>query len=166
LAHTGGAAPPLWPAAGVALGALMIWGPGLWPGVLLGSSLTVMSAGLPAGPAVVIGSGNTLAALGGVLLLRRLPGFRHSLGGWTDVAGITMLAGLVIGAVTAEGRQDHAALREAAESLKALFDAAPAAIVATDADRRITRWNPAAERIFGYSAAEVMGKPLPYIRSD
>src|SRR5205814_5897498 len=97
LAHTGGAAPPLWPAAGVALGALLIWGPGLWPGVLLGSSLTVMSAGLPAGPAVVIGSGNTLAALGGVLLLRRLPGFRHSLGGLTDVTALIGASALAAG---------------------------------------------------------------------
>ncbi len=40
---------------------------------------------------------------------------------------------------------------------EALFELSPAAIVTTDADVNVTSWNPAAERLFGYSAAEAIG---------
>jgi PAS domain S-box-containing protein len=40
---------------------------------------------------------------------------------------------------------------------EALFELSPAAIMTTDADVNVTSWNPAAERLFGYSAAEAIG---------
>jgi PAS domain S-box-containing protein len=57
-------------------------------------------------------------------------------------------------------RQAEAALEAerrhlAAVTLEAVFAAAPLAIFTTDARDRITSWNPAAERIYGYSAAEM-----------
>jgi PAS domain S-box-containing protein len=36
----------------------------------------------------------------------------------------------------------------------------PTAIVTVDQDTRVTSWNPAAEGLFGYSAAEAVGRPL------
>jgi PAS domain-containing protein len=33
-------------------------------------------------------------------------------------------------------------------------------LACTDADHRITFWNPGAEAIFGYSADEIIGKPI------
>ncbi|MEI9998700.1 MAG: PAS domain S-box protein [Verrucomicrobiota bacterium] len=39
-----------------------------------------------------------------------------------------------------------------------LFDAVNDAIIAKTIDGRITMWNPAAERMFGYSAAEIVGR--------
>src|SRR3954468_22046641 len=33
------------------------------------------------------------------------------------------------------------------------------AVIATDVDYRVTLWNPAAERLYGYSAEEAMGRP-------
>ncbi|HZO46162.1 MAG TPA: EAL domain-containing protein [Xanthobacteraceae bacterium] len=49
-------------------------------------------------------------------------------------------------------------LKQAKETLSAVIDASPVAIVCSDPNRRIFLWNPAAERIFGYSAAEAIGQ--------
>jgi PAS domain S-box-containing protein len=51
-------------------------------------------------------------------------------------------------------------LEESAETLQAMGDAALDAIVACDAEGRISYWNPAAARAFGWSAEEVIGKDL------
>jgi len=47
--------------------------------------------------------------------------------------------------------------------LSALIAAAPAAIVALDHWGNACIWNPAAERMFGWKAAEVLGRDLPYV---
>ena len=52
---------------------------------------------------------------------------------------------------------------DAAETLRAIIETAGDAIVTANADGKIMSWNPAAERIFGYSQAEVVGKPLTLI---
>ncbi|RKU05309.1 hybrid sensor histidine kinase/response regulator [Burkholderia sp. Nafp2/4-1b] len=44
--------------------------------------------------------------------------------------------------------------------LRRVVDASPDAIVAVDAARRITSWNPAARRIFGIDAAAVLGRDV------
>ncbi len=49
-------------------------------------------------------------------------------------------------------------LKQAKDTLSAVIDASPVAIVCTDPERRIFLWNPAAERIFGYTAAEAIGR--------
>jgi PAS domain S-box-containing protein len=46
------------------------------------------------------------------------------------------------------------------EKLRGIVSLAADAIISTDRSYRITLFNPAAERIFGYAAAEVLGKPL------
>jgi len=52
-------------------------------------------------------------------------------------------------------------LRMAAEDrYRNLFDNASDAIVTVDREERITSWNPAAEKIFGWFANEVIGKQL------
>ncbi|MBS2024992.1 MAG: PAS domain S-box protein [Deltaproteobacteria bacterium] len=48
-------------------------------------------------------------------------------------------------------------------ALFALFDASPLAVFAEDRTGRVQLWNPAAEQIFGWTAAEVLGQPLPTI---
>ncbi len=55
------------------------------------------------------------------------------------------------------------ALRETHEALAAVFDASPAAIVTVDREGRVTGWNPAAERLFGWSWSEVLGRFPPYV---
>jgi len=58
------------------------------------------------------------------------------------------------------------ALRNANEQLLALVLAAPVGIVMLDQHGNIRMWNPAAEKIFGWTEAEVLGKPLPNIPPD
>jgi two-component system cell cycle sensor histidine kinase/response regulator CckA len=53
--------------------------------------------------------------------------------------------------------------RATSEMLRSLIDVAPQAIVAVDRQYRVTLWNHAAETLFGWPAAEVLGNALPYI---
>jgi PAS domain S-box-containing protein len=46
---------------------------------------------------------------------------------------------------------------------EALLHSAADAIIATDRDGRITFWNPGAERIFGFTAADAVGRSLDLI---
>jgi PAS domain S-box-containing protein len=63
-------------------------------------------------------------------------------------------------------RQAEDALRETAETLRAIIEASPLAIIALEPEGTVRLWNPAAERIFGWSAAEVLGGPLPFVPAD
>ena len=48
--------------------------------------------------------------------------------------------------------------RQAKETLAAVIDASPVAIVCSNIDRRIVLWSRAAEQIFGYTSAEMVGQ--------
>ena len=50
-----------------------------------------------------------------------------------------------------------------ARDMEALFQASPYAIIALDRETNVMWWNPAAERIFGFSAAETIGRPHPVV---
>jgi PAS domain S-box-containing protein len=66
-----GYATAVWPPSGIALAALLLFGPRLWPGVWLGAAavnLTVQSSWVTAG---LIGTGNTLEAIVAAFLIRR-----------------------------------------------------------------------------------------------
>ncbi|HTE44282.1 MAG TPA: response regulator [Gemmatimonadaceae bacterium] len=56
--------------------------------------------------------------------------------------------------------------RRTSQLLQSLINVAPQAIVAVDLDWNVTRWNAAAEQLFGWTATEVLGHPLPYIPDD
>ncbi|HET7632372.1 MAG TPA: response regulator [Gemmatimonadaceae bacterium] len=68
---------------------------------------------------------------------------------------------------TAEGRwklrRTEAELAHTQQVLRATFDASPLPIITYDRDRRVTLWNPAAERLFGWKSSEVMGRVPPII---
>ncbi|GAA2446772.1 hypothetical protein GCM10010191_74850 [Actinomadura vinacea] len=49
---------------------------------------------------------------------------------------------------------------------RAVIECAADAIVAVDDGVHVTVWNPAAERMFGWSAAEVLGRPLPIVPDE
>ncbi|QDV35204.1 Sporulation kinase E [Tautonia plasticadhaerens] len=57
-------------------------------------------------------------------------------------------------------------LRESEARYRKLTEATLDGVVVADADGRITLFNPAAERVFGYDAMEVLGRPLSLILLD
>jgi len=81
LAIPPGYATALWPPSGIALAALLVLGPRLWPGVWIGSALANLSIDASIPSAIIIATGRTLQALVVSALLRRHVGipyrFRH-----------------------------------------------------------------------------------------
>lgn len=61
---------------------------------------------------------------------------------------------------TAEVHTLFDALRDSEQMLRAIVEGAPDAIIVADANARIAQFNPAAERMFGRSAAEMVGASL------
>ncbi|NTX05512.1 GAF domain-containing protein [Myxococcus sp. CA040A] len=60
-------------------------------------------------------------------------------------------------------QRSRAELAEANERLAAIIQASPASILLVDMDGTVRMWNPAAERIFGWKAEEVLGTVLPVV---
>ena len=54
----------------------------------------------------------------------------------------------------------------ASRILAALVEGSPLAIVTFDPEGVVTMWNPAAERIFGWSGNEALGTRLPFVPAD
>jgi len=54
-------------------------------------------------------------------------------------------------------------LRNTNQTLQSLIETSPLAIIAVDSEMIVTTWNPAAERIFGWSEQEVIGRPYPIV---
>jgi PAS domain S-box-containing protein len=59
-----------------------------------------------------------------------------------------------------EHKKAEEALREAHERLRAIIEKAPLAIIAIDSTGIVQTWNPAAERLFGWTMAEAVGRPI------
>jgi PAS domain S-box-containing protein len=51
-------------------------------------------------------------------------------------------------------------------ALETLIAASPLSIISIDLERHVRRWNPAAERLFGWKEAEVLGQPLPNLPEE
>ena len=76
--------------------------------------------------------------------------------------------GEVVGTVTialdvTEQRRAERELREVRDQLHALIDASPLAIVVSGVDGRLEVWNAAAQHLFGWSEADVLGRPDPTV---
>jgi len=65
-----------------------------------------------------------------------------------------------------ERKRVEETLRNTSQTLRTLIDASVLAIVALDRDGRVTLWNNAATRMFGWSAQEVLGRPFPAVPED
>ncbi len=75
----------LWPPAGIALAAVLLWGYRMWPAIALGAFLVNYLSPIPGLTALGIACGNTLGALTGAYLLRRNPRFDPTLLRISDV---------------------------------------------------------------------------------
>src|SRR5207302_10530649 len=69
----------VWPPTGIALAAVLLFGPRAWPGIALGAFLANITRHEPLGTACGVAAGNTLEALLGAWLLQRVVGFRTTL---------------------------------------------------------------------------------------
>ncbi len=69
-------------------------------------------------------------------------------------------------ATALDSATQFAALAKANERHQRLIDAAPLAIVDVDAAGDVRSWNPAAERIFGWTADETVGRGTPWVPED
>jgi PAS domain S-box-containing protein/putative nucleotidyltransferase with HDIG domain len=70
----------------------------------------------------------------------------------------------------AEGRrarkQAEEALWASDEQLQTLIRSSPIGVTVLDPDGMVKLWNPASEAVFGWTAAEALGKFLPYVPED
>ena len=60
-------------------------------------------------------------------------------------------------------KQAEEQLRATNQTLQTLIQTSPLGIITLDTNANVTMWNPAAERLFGWCEAEVMGKMLPIV---
>ena len=75
-------------------------------------------------------------------------------------------ARLVVGTDVTDRLRAEAQSRATSDMLQSVIDAAPQAILSTDNSWRVTRWNRAAEVLFGWTAAEVIGQAAPCIPEE
>jgi PAS domain S-box-containing protein len=78
---------------------------------------------------------------------------------------IIAISSFMLARTSVRRRRAEKAMRENEEELRAINEAAANAIIAIDSQKNILHWNPAAERLFQYSATEVVDKPITSIIS-
>jgi signal transduction histidine kinase/integral membrane sensor domain MASE1/AmiR/NasT family two-component response regulator len=91
----------VWPASGIALAVLLLFGYRYWPGIALGAFVVNWMTHEPVGVALGIATGNTLEAVLGAWLLRKGVGFANSLDRLRDVLALLVLAAGVSTTVSA-----------------------------------------------------------------
>src|SRR5262249_45449362 len=93
------------------------------------------------------------------------------------IAGLALTALLALGAEIMQRRREqlrleiaagHTQLRATESELAAatmrlstLIEASPVAIICLDEEGRVMLWNPAAERLFGYTSQEILNQSCP-----
>jgi len=82
----------------------------------------------------------------------------------SDSGEITGIVGAAIDIT--ERRKAQEAFHKTNETLEAVIASASIAIVTLDLEGRVLTWNPAAERIHGWTSEEVIGKRLPVLPPD
>ena len=100
LAFPNGAVAALWPPVGVGIAALVLWGPRLWPGIVVGELLDSVGLVRPLGTVLGTTVANTIEVVLIAILLRRLFGSRIGLTRVAEVLGLVACAvvGTIVGA--------------------------------------------------------------------
>ena len=76
--------------------------------------------------------------------------------------GISLLFGIMLEFFGKSLRSEEN-LRTAKGTLEVLIDSSPLPILTVGEDLRVQIWNPACERVFGWSAEEAIGRPIPFV---
>ncbi len=84
---------------------------------------------------------------------------------WRDARGEPLYFLTTIVDIDAR-KQAEESLRNSEEYQRAMIACSPVALYTVDVDGTVSSWNTSAERIFGWSAEEIMGKPLPIVPND
>jgi signal transduction histidine kinase len=82
----------VWPASGLSLAALLLFGNRLWPAIALGAFLSNLWTGAPPLVAMGIALGNTLESLAGTAAIRYLPGFSPAFERVRDALALVFVA--------------------------------------------------------------------------
>jgi PAS domain S-box-containing protein len=95
------------------------------------------------------------------------PRFEFTLS-WTDALRLVVFVAVatLISALSESRKRSNESLREANQSLQALVEASPLAIVVLDLDTKVRLWSPAAERLLGWTEHEALNQPLPILQPD
>lgn len=101
LAFVNASATAVWPPAGIALAALLLRGPRLWPAVFIGAFLANITTAGSAATSLGIAAGNTLEALAGMYLMTRFASGRDAFSRGQDVIKFFFLAALASTTVSA-----------------------------------------------------------------
>jgi len=101
LAFVNASATAVWPPTGIALAAILIFGPRVWPGIFLGAFFVNETAAGSLSTSSAIAAGNTLEALVGALLVNRFAGGRSALDRGQSLALFVVLAAVVSTAISA-----------------------------------------------------------------
>jgi serine phosphatase RsbU (regulator of sigma subunit)/integral membrane sensor domain MASE1 len=91
---TSGNVSPVWPASGIALGAILLLGYRIWPAIALAAFLVNLPAPISPVAALGIAVGNTIGPLIGARLLGRFTSFQPSLTHLRDVLALIVVAAL------------------------------------------------------------------------
>jgi signal transduction histidine kinase/ActR/RegA family two-component response regulator len=91
----------VWAPTGIAIATVVLGGSRYWPAIAAGAFAANFRAGAPFAAAAGIALGNTLEAVWGVWLLRRVPGFTRSLRRVGDALALVLLGGGVATLVSA-----------------------------------------------------------------
>jgi PAS domain S-box-containing protein len=81
-----------------------------------------------------------------------------------EIDAMRTAAGTLAAAIQREHAEETE--REAVQTLQAVVEASPAAIVGLDRAGSVIIWNPAAEAMFGWRAYEVLGRPNPNVPDE
>lgn len=92
---------PVWPAYGVALAGILLFGYRIWPAVALGTFLVAFTSPEPALTALGQAFGSTSAVLTGSFLLRRVADFDNHLSRLRDAVAMFLFGGLISAMVSA-----------------------------------------------------------------
>jgi PAS domain S-box-containing protein len=79
------------------------------------------------------------------------------------MASSLILASWAAWFVLRQRRQSEEDLRRSREHYRRLLEVSPGAVALYDASLRVSEWNQAAERLYGFTKAEVIGRALPTV---